>query len=992
MASPDVAAVPVNGLSALSRPDSPSSVLSSTKRKRDDSDDGSPAPTPAPDHGDGNKPTTDGALKQGNSKTLIRNFFEVLQRYDTKTSILKYPISGTATSDDHPSKRQKSEDSSSIGTIESKVSQDAYDTVEELISDITSVVKAHVDMTTQKDSLAGARVTHEMAVEFIKFKNKAYELYRRELSYPQLDPFQPDETQPDGNQSAHGPVSLMIYSNTSIGRRPLLTSLQRLPRDGKEGEKHPATVSEAALPPGVYVSHVQPPPAVDEKLARPPTLGELFPSPRNLPALQPHRSTKSNIKNNVLTFYHPELTSQSRFRSGTYFSQPLSVGQWLDYSNATPSSHIKTKQRERAQSLAGHKPSTTELEMSEMEALFRGAFSSFAPCKDDTAAVVPAGQLSQMYWQQWGRRNLQRMIEVEPAPELHERSTEPTMEVDEDIIQEAIESWDDAAVDPSLSQVLGEKSDEEKDVDDLLEEITNMIETLASYQRNRNLTLPTSQDRHSAEPPSGDMLRNGVTSAHQPGEEEVMAYEALKSQLALIIQTLPPFAVARINSDKLEELNVSMKMQVRSEDYSGVMDEDESAARLRQALLQASSAGPPRGSHRTPSMSANAPYANHHQFPGQFGLPNQSSVTQAVPSPHYPQTPVRAPSMYQRLGSTVPIQQPHQVQARPPPQQPYRTPGNYAAMPQQLPKPQTPYTHSTIPQYSASIPGQPRMTTNPGYQNMAPGTPNHRYQAGYATGYPPQQQMHPQQQQGQHHPQQRQFAPYMNGAAQMSPRTMSPQVPAQPPMYNQSPTPSQQHHQQIGRAPYGTPNQAIPPNMRNYGPGPGTPGVPPQVPQQMQQQMPQQLPQQMPQQGGGRNVGVTGYHTVMGDAQQQQVIEQARQQAQARQDAQSRTIGYGSKGPQGEIVGLAGIGLSGNVDIQKLAAARANYAGINNMSPSPKPAMPTSRSPMPGAVNGVGGPVALAPPPVPQPSASPVSGQGGSVSPGPSATPNPPAA
>jgi len=58
-----------------------------------------------------------------------------------------------------------------------------------------------------------------------------------------------------------------------------------------------------------------------------------------------------------LTFYHPELTEKSKYRSNTYFSQTLTSGNWLDYSNATPAIHAKNKQRERAQSLAGLKPS-----------------------------------------------------------------------------------------------------------------------------------------------------------------------------------------------------------------------------------------------------------------------------------------------------------------------------------------------------------------------------------------------------------------------------------------------------------------------------------------------------------------------------------------------------------------------------------------------------------------------------------------------------------
>jgi hypothetical protein len=79
MASPGLATVQVNGVAALSRPDSPASINSSTKRKRNASDDGDPDP----DHNglDGPKPAANGVHKSRDEKPLIRDFFDVLQRY-----------------------------------------------------------------------------------------------------------------------------------------------------------------------------------------------------------------------------------------------------------------------------------------------------------------------------------------------------------------------------------------------------------------------------------------------------------------------------------------------------------------------------------------------------------------------------------------------------------------------------------------------------------------------------------------------------------------------------------------------------------------------------------------------------------------------------------------------------------------------------------------------------------------------------------------------
>jgi hypothetical protein len=81
MASPAVA-THVNGDAALSRPDSPASINSSTKRKRESSDD---------DHPDLNgrdppKLPVNGVHTSQDAKSLIRDLYHVLQRYAPRRS------------------------------------------------------------------------------------------------------------------------------------------------------------------------------------------------------------------------------------------------------------------------------------------------------------------------------------------------------------------------------------------------------------------------------------------------------------------------------------------------------------------------------------------------------------------------------------------------------------------------------------------------------------------------------------------------------------------------------------------------------------------------------------------------------------------------------------------------------------------------------------------------------------------------------------------
>ena len=907
--------------------------------------------------------------------------------------ILERPLPDQPTTEEPQLKKAKSEDVSASSSIADKVDQDKYDILDDIVSDVVQSVKAHLAEIKSAQKADGAPIPRQETIsKLTRFQDRVLELYRQELAYPQTSNPRTGLSDLD-QENADGNVVLSAFGLIPK-LKPVYSSLQRTATP----DRALTALSESSLPNGVTVTRLQQaPPSSTDKNGRVLTLGDLFPSPRNLPPLQPPKATKNTTKSNVLTFYHPELTEKSKYRSNTYFSQTVTTGHWLDYSNATPTMHGKTKQRERAQSLAGVKPSSIELEMSEMEALFRGAFSSFAPSKDDSAAIVPSAQVSRMWWQRVGRLSMEKMLDAEAPDAAADDAEVPgvtqSIEVDEAAIKAAIESWDETMVDPSLDQVLGAKSDEEKEVDDLLEEVSDLIETLASYQRNRNLVLPTSQDRYSADPVNGDMLRNGSAS-HHPGDEEMATYQALKAQLSLIIKTLPPYAVARLNSDKLEELNVSTKIEIRTDEYRGVMEDDEPARLAKQA---AQAAAGPRAVHRTPSVSSPAPFVNH-----QYGTPQYSGMNrQVAPPQHYPQTPIRtpaAPTMYQqRPPSAVPMQQPHQAQPRPPPQQ-YR-PASFGGYAAQLAKHQGSHPPPAMPQYPGSPgPVQARMSPHqPGYANLpqAP-QPNHRYSQGYPQGFPQHQQMHaqPMQQHApppqhaqhpqhvQHHAPSPGYVPYANGG--QMPRTVSPQIPTahpyaqqvqmqqipqqhpqqlpqQHPQQQPQPQHPQQHqglpqqhvqhvqhqqhiqHQQHNpRPPYGSPGQGVMPSpvQRHYNP-PG--GLPP-----------------------GVNAGLTGYHTVMPEVQQRQVMEQAR----ARMGAQQSATGHMGKVAQGEIAGLAGIGLGGPVDINKLAAQRAMQAGSG---------IPGSgRPPMPSPVNG--GP--QAPPPVPSPlsahgsSASPVPGGG----------------
>lgn len=702
-----------------------------------------------------------------------------------------------------------------------------------ILSDVNTAVSAALKEADEPVDKADDKTIRATAVQIQNFKKKALTLYRREAAYPKV----PTEQQNHGGEHGDARPGQAVLSLVGYApqERRLFSSLP-LTED--------ADLSEVNLPPGVSVTHI----IASNSQERVQTLGDLYGPPRALPPLEPPKQPKNQAKGNKLDFYYPELAEKSTLRNNSYFTTKLPAGHFLDYSQAAPASSLKTKQHERARSLAGKKPSEIEMEMSEMESLFRGAFSSFAPCKDDSAAVVPSSVAGRLWWQWSGQSQFHNMMEVEYLDESGADAVDKTTsaaDLDEKAIQDAIDSWDEMAIDPTLEDAMGvRREQEEKEADEILDEVSDLIETLASYQRIRNLTLPNSHNRQSTDPVAGDMLAN---PGPQPSEEEVATYHALKAQLALIVKTLPPYAVAKLNGDQLDELLISTKMQITSDQYRGVMEEDDAGvqARIRAqqqaAAAQAAARPPPQ---RTPSMSGGMQYQNHYQQ-NQYG------------------TPTRAPSQPQfyRAGSTPNYQQsrpgpqqqgyPQQQQHRPQPNQ-YSRPNGYPVnqYATQLAKTQTPYGHQSMPQY----PGQQRPQFGQGPQQ--PGTPQ-RYNHYQPQGYPQQQTPQPGTPQGG-------YGSYTNGAAVSQQRAMSPQVPPRP---QYSPTPHMQPAQR-----YGTPAQPMSSHMNRFS-SQSTPGSQQQQYQQQQQQTP--------------NQSVTGYHSVMPEAQQQRIMEQAKARAAAQERSSS---------------------------------------------------------------------------------------------------------
>ncbi|KAI9790105.1 MAG: hypothetical protein M1816_005575 [Peltula sp. TS41687] len=365
-------------------------------------------------------------------------------------------------------------------------------------------------------------------------------------------------------------------------------------------------IPRSSLPAGILTTTVVPthgPSLVEKPKRKVPTFGEVFAPPPNLPQLQPPKPSKyTTTRGMMVNFYNPaDHMTDSRSNLRSWATHPSSTGEWLSYggmpSVQQPSSpEAKRRKRERALSTGEQEaemavpPEWIEIQNharaeARAEALFRRNYSSFAPTRDDTGAVVPAEIKAQVWWNRLGReRHQQYMDSAEPTAqntsdqtsEVQGSTTAPEPVDDEEAsFREAVENWrpesqsaDFVEYQPGDGVKIAEKS-----LDEVLQETSQLIETLNSYQQARNHSL-TSLSSHSTIPQVASIIELVGTPSSPSAAEKELA-DKIKKRLAAQIDQLAPYEVVKVDGDQLGKLNVSTKRLVPGEDYRGVMEEEE---------------------------------------------------------------------------------------------------------------------------------------------------------------------------------------------------------------------------------------------------------------------------------------------------------------------------------------------------------------------------------------------------------------------------------
>ncbi|KAI9822373.1 MAG: hypothetical protein M1827_000092 [Pycnora praestabilis] len=865
-------------------------------------------------------------------KTLLSDIFEILKRQDSLPSILEHPL--PSTKDDSPSTEPSSKRLKMLGlgddtSIGSRLLSGSYSSLDELMVDIDMVSSQILTTVQPKDSHTSLMtqvrpsplsLENEKSIASVLAFKKALNsiLLREKIQRPNafeavhelevkanegkrltiaVEDSQSNTLVNDGQENK---TVLTLYGNAPQAKQ-LFSSLQtpvRLPNvddptlRGSSLKYTPTlpvttssiqvlpTLREAGLPNGITTTKIIPMHSIDSlgDKKRVSTLGDLFAPPATLPHLNPPKlSRHTSTKCSTIDWYNPAAFDASlrTSRRGSYNTQPLSTGQWLNYntlplSPQSSSPEAKRKQRDRALSTGEARPPLSQEaivahKQAREESLFHSAYSSFAPSRDDAAAIIPEGTKNRLWWHRLGESRFVQSFAMEPALETPPNTADfdpstTTEDIDElDTFRRAVEAWNPEA--PPTEFLNGEEKDSQqsvmnKDMTEVLQDVSDLLETLNSYQRIRNLSL-AANTRSTVGP--NVQLTATMGSPSAPSAAEFDTYSILKSQLTLLISSLPPYAVAKLNGQQLEELNISTRLPIESMDYRGTMEEDEMSTRIKATTLagaagtSARTSAPTMSTHLSHAQYPAAQSANgqHPPRPNYMSQVSSSRSSQHVPGQYYAQqqTPARPLS----TGSHRPsISNAHNN---------YHVSRGAASASQHPTYPQNAYGQQT-PRPSQSQMGvqsnpqqylqhnQHGYAYNPPYHNQhqtGPQTP------GYNRSYQqPSQPKYQQRAQNQH----RDVSYNSSQSPYPAARSASPQKVS-------SYTPQSQQQQ---RPSYPTPSQGQP---RQY----------PQQPAQGAQQSPQ------PTYQNPSSLGASGFHTFMSPEQQALMMERQRAQIQSQQQA-----------------------------------------------------------------------------------------------------------
>ncbi|KAL8698452.1 MAG: hypothetical protein Q9201_006563 [Fulgogasparrea decipioides] len=715
-----------------------------------------------------NATSSNGQLKGTHTeqlRLLFKDIIPILESYDIAPSILNQHIP-LSSAEPPNAKRAKLPASPGKDSIASFARSGAYGSVDDLQRDLDTVIALVIDRIESNASASelndGTKIRHERHPDVIRalaFKQQFNSILSRELMQR---PYLVDRAEPILASTAAGEETAIKNLNPGLGddgdEPPHSTVLTLFGGSGqpkqlfsslKESDENLASasrygtrwISEAGLPNGINFTKIIPVHSEGsrESNKETPSIGQRFAPPPSVQSLNPPRQSRHTAtRSSSVNWYNPsEATTPSRpSRRDSYTTQPLTTGQWLTYNVAPSTKNLsspesKRKQRDRALSFGEPQADPSEQTLAlhrqaKEDALFRSVYSGFAPDRDNAAALVSEHSKNRLWWKRLGEWRYHVSFPSPQKPPSYDSSDKlPNGESDVDgdthevSLQEAVESWTPEEKPAEFQGVEGQAGDmnaASKGVEEILGEVSELLETLNSYQDVRNLSLANNARTPAGQHPQLSAMTGTPTS---PSSDEVDIYNMLKSQLALMVASLPPFALARLDGEKLGTLNINTKIQVETKSYQGSLEEDEISTKGRQPAVSAAAGYPSRTSNAAVGLAPRNNYLAATSTPA--GLSHRSS--------HMPPTvPGRSTT-----ASSYPSNQ--QYSTRPPSANQYFANSARSSYPTQRPISSTPdrFPYSVSQQYG---PQSARQSYVNGY-NQYSGQSGTAYGQGYGHSQQP---------------------------------------------------------------------------------------------------------------------------------------------------------------------------------------------------------------------------------------------------------------
>jgi hypothetical protein len=736
-------------------------------------------------------------------------------------------------------------------TIASRLHHNLYLRLDDFEHDFDHAFDLLVEATKAKEQLKNGQRLPPQDIASLQrlsqFRTFVKTCLARERSKNQSMPIKKEEEDPSATKATKTVLSL--FGNAPQPRQ-LFSSLQH-----SDTTINGAGISleDFGLPNMISATQLVPLLPGDALASRKPvpTFADVFPPPASLPPLNPPKPIRhTSSKSSTISWSVGELPKASR-KAG-YTLQPLTVGTWVGYGAVEVKESVSAIKRRRRESLLGGQDQSKPVEEStpadiiaQESALFRAAYSSFAPTQDNSKAVVAKDTKNMVWWHRMGQKRFDKHFVLDPAlqdslfPIELVESAKTAAEQDAAAmataehlqdIQKVIDEFDEEAFKPAKLDVVSTINEEEREVEQMLVEISELLQALSSHQRIRSSFVPTGSRNPAS--PSPLLLSAMVGTSSVPSPEENETYRALRSQIAQLISKLPPYAVAKLDGKQFQGLAVKKDVIIQGKEYRGTMEEDQLTRLIRNtaAMQAAATAGAQKPEStpqygRTPSVQSRSAHAPSNYYSTR--TPVASYRGGAAQSYNAPATAPRAgyPNTYNTNGNRSSFSQSQFYQQRP--------------------------THYA-PQYSTQTP-QPANPARPGFNvpqtAFAPRTTASSFANGTSVNA---------------------------AAATYTPQTFAPTRP----MYASTSTPGV------------TPQTSYSPRPQSYAPAQQQPNSGRATPTFAQPQNP----------NTPSAVGPSGFHSTLTAEQQSLMMERQRaqlaMQPQARAAAQTASMGGGSAAPQ----------------------------------------------------------------------------------------------